>query len=185
MDSGHPHCRLLRPCRASWQEARVAVAVGPCFFTEWTRLTWAAGWSPTGRMSLALDCNQWHVPPPTPLLGWDVESRCWRGAPGASQLFPPRQRFWRLVLFTLFWPSCCVESLLWGRCFDVGAGVGASQGVPAFKRAWDGRPVALKTDLTYRNGLASSTTEMDQPLRLPKWACELSTALKDPPGGPT
>ena len=32
------------------------------FSSEWTRLTWAAGWSPTGRMSLALNCNQWHIP---------------------------------------------------------------------------------------------------------------------------
>ena len=149
------------------------------FFTEWTRLTWAAGWSPTGWMSLALNCNQWHVPAPTPLLGWDVESRCWHGAPGTAQLFPPRQWFWRLVLYTLLWPSCCIESLLWGRCFVLGAGVGASNAHE------DSRPVALKTDLAYRTGLASSTTEMDQPLRLPKWTCELSTALKDPPGGPT
>ena len=105
------------------------------FSTEWTRLTWAAGWSPTGRMILALNCSQWHVPPPAPMLGWDVESRCWRGAPGAAQLFPPHQWFWRLVLSALFWSSCCVESLLWGFCFVVGAGVGASRGVPAFKRA--------------------------------------------------
>ena len=56
----------------------------------------------------ALNCNQWHVPGAwvglhsiatrtclgsAPLLGWDVESRCWRGAPWAAQLFPPRRWF--------------------------------------------------------------------------------------------
>ena len=122
------------------------------------------------RMSLALNCNQWHVPATTSVLGWDVESRCWRGPPGAAQLFPSCQWFWRLVLSALFWPSCCVESQLWGRCFVVGAGVGASRGVPAFKRAW-GRPPGGPEDrpslqkwtslLDYQNGPASSTTEMN------------------------
>ena len=122
------------------------------------------------RMVLALNCNQWHVQAPTPLLGWDVESRCWRGAPWAAQLFSPRQWFWRLVLSALFWPSCCVGSLLWGRCFVVGAGVGASRGVQALKRAW-GRPPGGPEDrrslqkwtnrLDYQNGPASSTTEMN------------------------
>ena len=92
------------------------------------------------------------------------------------------------VLSALFWPSCCVESLLWGRCFVVGAGVGASQGISAFKcaRGWppggpEDRPSLQKwtSRLDNKNGPASFS------LWQPKWTRELSTALKDPPGGPT
>ena len=88
----------------------------------------------------------------------------------AAQLFPPRQWFWRLVLSALFRPSCCVGSLLWGRCFVAGEGVGASRGVPAFKRAWgqlpygpEDRPSLQKWTnlLHYQNGPTSSTTKMN------------------------
>ena len=44
-----------------------------------------------------------------------------------------------LVLSALFRPLYGVGWLLWGRLLVVGAGVGASRGVPAFKRA-RGRP---------------------------------------------
>ena len=86
------------------------------------------------------------------------------------------------------------------RCFDLRAASNRScgNGVSSLVRGSglrgayrpsnaheDGRPVALKTDLACRNGPASLTTKMDQPLRLPKWTCELRTALEDPPGGPT
>ena len=154
IDSGHPYClhdrrecgRLCRPCRASWQEARVAVAVGPSFL-HWVNTSHLSSqvesrWPAWGH---ALTCNQWCVPAAASLLGWDVESRCWRGAPRAAQFFPLRQLFEGWCS-----PRCSGPRAAPSRCcgdgvFVVGAGVGASRGVPASNEHEDGRPVALKT----------------------------------------
>ena len=173
---------------------------GLCFSSEWTRLTWAARWSPTGRMVLALNCNQWHVPGGW-ALHWIATSDMFRlqlrCSGGTSNLGVDAGLRGRLS-FSLhassfegwcsphsFRPSCCVELLLWGRCFVVGAEVGASRGVPAFKRT-GGRPPGGPED---RPSLQKWTSlldnQMDQPLRQLKWTCELSTALEDPPGRPT
>ena len=72
------------------------------------------------------------------LFGWDVESRCRCGAPWAAQLFPPRKD---LKVGALRVVSALVRRrvAVGGRWPVAGAGVGASRGVPAFKRA-RGRP---------------------------------------------
>ena len=82
--------RLRRLCRASWQEALVAVTVG-AFVSPLSEHVSPEqpGGAPVAD-GHALNCNQWHVPggracielqpghvqAPAPLLGWDVESRC-------------------------------------------------------------------------------------------------------------
>ena len=121
--------RLLRLCRASWQEARVAVAVG-AFVSP---LSEHVSPEQPGAAPLAdgpaLNCNQWHVPGDGPALNCNqdmfrLQLRCSGGTsnlgvdartPWAAQLFPPREWFSRLVLSALFWPSYGVGSLLWGR----------------------------------------------------------------------
>ena len=65
--AGHPHCLHAGGSVAGsvgrfaprGRRHELLSLWGLRFSTEWTRLTWAAGWSPTG---VAWTCNQWHVP---------------------------------------------------------------------------------------------------------------------------
>ena len=96
----------------------------------------------------ALTCNQWYIPAPTLLLGWDVESRCWCGAPRGVQFFPLRHYFEGWCSTRCFGPHtapirCCRDSV-----FVIGMGVGASQDVPTFKRAWARPPGGPEDSLT-------------------------------------
>ena len=84
--------QALSACNASWQEARVAVAVGRSFF-HWVNTSHLnsqveSHWPVWGR---ALTCNQWYVPAPTSLLGWDVESWC---SSSSSSVIQSTSFFW-------------------------------------------------------------------------------------------
>ena len=70
-------------------------------------------------------------------------------------------------------PRCFGPRAASNRCF--GDGVSSLVRGSGLRGAYrpsgapeDGRPVALETDVAYRNGPASLTTKMDQPLRQPK-----------------
>ena len=97
--------RLRRLCRASWQEARVAVAVGG--FVSLLR-EHVSPEQPGGAPLAdgpALNCDQWHVPGDGPALNCNedmfrLQLRCSggtsnlgvdAGAPWAAQLFLSRQ----------------------------------------------------------------------------------------------
>ena len=113
--------RLRRLCRASWQEARVAIAVGAFVspLSEHVSPVQPGGaplvdgpalnrnqWHVPGD-GPALNYNQWHVPGDGPALNCNQDmfrlQLCWSGGTSnlgvdagalwAAQLFPPRQWF--------------------------------------------------------------------------------------------
>ena len=170
-DSGHPNClhgwrecgRLSQLCRASWH-----VTVGPLFL-HWVNTSHLSSqveshWPVWGH---TLTHNQWYVLAPNSLLGWDVESRCWREAPRAAQFLPSMPLLWRFVLSVLLQPLYCADSLLWGCVFVVGAGVGASRGIPVFKWAWGRLPGGPEDSLTKTT--CCSNNQSNQTTRQPLW----------------
>ena len=139
------------------------------FSTKWTRLTWATGWSPTGWWSCIelqpVACS-WRTD-----LHWIATRTCLgsssaarvgrrisvltRGSVGGSA-FPSTPMVLKVIALRV------VMALIRRRVAVVGDGDSSLvrgsglRGVCRPSNAHeDGRPVALKTDLAYRNGPAS------------------------------
>ena len=86
------------------------------------------------------------------------------------------------MVSALFRPSYGVGWLLWGRLLVVGAGVGASRGVPAFRHA-RGRPPGgskdwprLQKKKKKKKWTSLLDKQADQPLTK-QWFCERNTAF--------
>ena len=156
-------------CRASWQEARVAVAVG-AFVSS---LSEHVSPEQPGGAPLAdgpvLNCNQWHVPGDGPALNCNqdmfrLQLRCSGGTSNLGVDAGLRGR----ISFSLHangfegWcsPRCFGPRTASGRCCGDGdsslvRGSGLRGGYRPSNAHEDGRPVALKTDLACKNGPAS------------------------------
>ena len=86
------------------------------------------------------------------------------------------------MLSALFRPLNGVRWLLWGRWLLVGAGVGASRGVPAFKHARGQPPGGPKNrPRLHKKRTSLLDKQVDQPLTK-QWFCEQSTAFQDSQG---
>ena len=165
-------CRAHRLGRASWQEARVAVAVG-AFVSPLSEHV--SPEQPGGAPLVdgpALNCNQWHVPGDGPALNYNqdmlrLQLRCSGGTSnlGADAGLRGRLSFSLHANGFEGWcsPRCFGPRgprMVSGRCCGDGdSSLVRGSGLPGASRPSnaheDGRPVALKTDLACTNGPAS------------------------------
>ena len=146
--------RLPQLCRASWQEARVVVAVGPSFLHWVNRSHWAVRWSPIGRPG----ATHWLATSGT----FQLQLRCLGGTSNlgvdmglhSSSLHANSLKVGALrVASALVLPQFTVVGMVFSSLVR-GSGIrGAYR--PSNKHE-DSRPVALKAAWLRQDRLASS-----------------------------
>ena len=135
------------------------------FSTEWTRLTWAAGWSPTGQMVLHWIATSGMFLADACGLHW-IATRTCLGSISAARVECRILVLTRGSVGGSAFPSTPMVLKVGGprtasgRCCGDGdsslvRGLGLRGAYRPSNTHEDGRPVALKTDLACKNGPAS------------------------------